>query len=257
MDGLGPEPPDGAREEPLRALTRSQAPRREAGYLTAFAPDIVCEEQYPVDYAAFKKRHSKWTQGNMEFVKRYTGKIARSRMTWFEKLDIVLFTYSLPLTTVFSLFVLFHVVVLPVMGYSILLPAWLLLPTAAFLITPMLNDVVFHARPMRRGQLLRYLGHSMLLYGSMFFVTLRSAFKSAFGGSVFLITPKEQTEVSFRSALAANRGEIVFGLGLGLLAIALTGSLLPVLLLVVPALASVYLGTMHNRSSPSAERRSE
>ena len=55
---------------------------RDAGWLTVFAPDVVCEEEYPVDYLAFKKRHSKWTQGNMEFIKRYTAVILRSRMSW-------------------------------------------------------------------------------------------------------------------------------------------------------------------------------
>ncbi len=141
------------------------------------------------------------------------------------------------------------------MGYSIMLPAWWLVPTVAFLFAPMLNDVVFHYRRMRKRDLLRYLGQSMLLYGSMVFITLKSAFTSAFNGSVFVTTPKEETKVSFRSALVASRGEIVFGLGLGLVAIALTGSVLPVLLLVVPALASVYLGTMHNRMAPGGRWR--
>jgi len=31
------------------------------------------------NYLAFKKRHSKWTQGNMEFIKKYTVRILRSR----------------------------------------------------------------------------------------------------------------------------------------------------------------------------------
>ena len=78
---------------------------RNAGYYVAFAPNIVCREEYPIDYVAFKKRHSKWTQGNLEFIKKYTGKIAQSRMKWFEKMDIVLFTYNLPLTAVFAFFI--------------------------------------------------------------------------------------------------------------------------------------------------------
>jgi cellulose synthase/poly-beta-1,6-N-acetylglucosamine synthase-like glycosyltransferase len=38
---------------------------REKGFYTVFAPEIVCEEDYPISYLAFKKRHNKWTQGNM------------------------------------------------------------------------------------------------------------------------------------------------------------------------------------------------
>jgi cellulose synthase/poly-beta-1,6-N-acetylglucosamine synthase-like glycosyltransferase len=217
---------------------------RDAGYVTAFAPDIVCEEEYPVDYLAFKKRHSKWTQGNMEFIKRYSGTIARSRMRWFEKLDIVLFTYSLPLTALFSLYVLLHLVVLPLAGYRLLYPLWMLVPTAAFLLAPMLNDIIFHARrPDRR--LGRYLIHSMLLFGSMFFVSLRSSLKSAFGRSIFLVTPKEEQRVSIWAALKASRGELCFGVGLAFVAVAFTGSILPVVLIVVPALSSAYLTVLH------------
>jgi cellulose synthase/poly-beta-1,6-N-acetylglucosamine synthase-like glycosyltransferase len=75
---------------------------RIRGYYVAFAEDIVCEEEYPVDYLAFKKRHSKWTQGNMEFIRTYTGRIFASSLSWLEKLDIVLFTYNLPLTAFFG-----------------------------------------------------------------------------------------------------------------------------------------------------------
>lgn len=53
---------------------------KNIGYTVAFAPNIICQEEYPVDYLAFKKRHSKWTQGNLEFIKSYTGKILKSKM---------------------------------------------------------------------------------------------------------------------------------------------------------------------------------
>ncbi|MGH7237191.1 MAG: glycosyltransferase, partial [Candidatus Saccharimonadales bacterium] len=119
---------------------------RHRGYFVAFAPDILCEEEYPVSYLAFKKRHSKWTQGNMEFIKRYTGRILRARMAWFEKLDIVLFTYSLPLTAFFALYVVINVIVLPMLHYRVVYPTWLLIPTVVFLLAPMLNDIFFHWR---------------------------------------------------------------------------------------------------------------
>ncbi|HYN95473.1 MAG TPA: glycosyltransferase family 2 protein [Pilimelia sp.] len=209
---------------------------RDVGYYTAFAPDISCEEEFPVNYAAFKKRHSKWTQGNMEFIKRYTGVILRSRMTWYEKLDIVLFTYSLPLTGFFSLYVAIHVIVLPALHHSIVYPLWMLGPTIAFLFAPMLNDVIFHWGRMTARELLSYLAHSIVLYGSMFFVSLRASVTSAFGKSVFVVTPKEDERTSVRQAVWGNRAEISFGLVLSAVAIWLTGSILPVLLIVGPAL---------------------
>lgn len=225
---------------------------RDAGYRTVFAPDVVCEEEYPVDYLAFKKRHSKWTQGNMEFIKRYTGVILRSRMTWFEKLDIVLFTYNLPLTAVFSLYVVLHVIALPLLGYEIVFPLWMLVPTAVFLLAPMLNDIVFHWRSMPKRRLLWYTLHTVLLYGSMLFISIRSSLTSAFGKSVFLVTPKEDQRVSVRQALVANRAETVFGLALIAVSAVLVGSVLPVLLIAVPAVFGTYLAVKHNVRDSSA-----
>jgi cellulose synthase/poly-beta-1,6-N-acetylglucosamine synthase-like glycosyltransferase len=227
---------------------------RDAGYYTVFAPDIRCEEEFPVSYHAFKKRHSKWTQGNMEFIKRYTATILNSRMTWFEKLDIFLFTYSLPLTALFSLYVVIHVMVLPALGYTVTYPLWMLFPTIAFLIAPLLNDIIFHFRRMPKRELLSYLLNSIVLYGSMFFVSLRSSVTSAFGKSVFLVTPKEADRVSVREAFRATRGEIAFGIGLAVVSFLLTHSVLPVALIVLPALFCVFLARKHNEASPRLVR---
>jgi cellulose synthase/poly-beta-1,6-N-acetylglucosamine synthase-like glycosyltransferase len=218
---------------------------RDAGFLTAFAPDVICEEEYPVDYLAFKRRHSKWTQGNMEFIKRFSGLVARASMSWYEKLDIVLFTYALPLTMLFSWYVVIHVMLLPLLGYRHVFPLWVLIPTVAFLYAPMLNDTIFYARRMRATKLLSYLGYTMLLYGSMFYISLRSALTSAFGHSTFMVTPKEDERLTLRQALRANLGEVTFGFTLGLVATALTQSVLPVLLLSIPAMASPYLTVLH------------
>jgi cellulose synthase/poly-beta-1,6-N-acetylglucosamine synthase-like glycosyltransferase len=219
---------------------------RDAGFVTAFAPDIICEEEYPVDYLSFRKRHSKWTQGNMEFIKKFTGTILRSRMAWFEKLDIVLFTYSLPLTALFSLFVAIHVILLPLMGHNPEFPLWMLIPTVVFLVAPMLNDLIFHVGRISSRRLGRYTLHGILLYGSMMFVSLKTSIKSMFGKSVFHVTPKGDNRISFREAVGANRGELLFGISLGVISCILRDSILPVVLLVAPALASIYLSTLHH-----------
>jgi cellulose synthase/poly-beta-1,6-N-acetylglucosamine synthase-like glycosyltransferase len=226
---------------------------RDAGYFTTFAPDIRCEEEFPVNFLAFKKRHSKWTQGNMEFIKKYTGVILRCRMHWFEKMDIVMFTYGLPLTAFFSLYVAIHVIVLPAVGYAIVYPLWMLIPTVAFLLAPMLNDVLFHGRGMTTRQLLSYLGHSVVLYGSMFFISLRSSLASMFGGSTFVVTPKGDQHTSVRHALRANRGEIGFGVGLAAISVWLTGSVFPVLLIIGPAILCTFLAFKHNEARDRTE----
>ncbi len=219
---------------------------RNKGYLVSFAPDILCEEEYPVDYLAFKKRHSKWTQGNMEFMKRYTGRIIHSHMTWFEKLDIVLFTYSLPLTAFFALYVVINVVLLPLMQYRLQYPTWLLIPTVIFLLAPMLNDILYYRGTIGFRKMAWYLVHTFLLYGSMFFVSLRTSITSTFGKSVFLVTPKDSSYVSWRDAFRANRSELIFACSLLCISVIIDKSPLPVLFLTVPSLTSVYMSRMAN-----------
>lgn len=224
---------------------------RNKGYFVAFAPDIMCEEEYPVNYLAFKKRHSKWTQGNMEFIKRYTGRIMKSKMSWFEKMDIVLFTYNLPLTAFFALYIVINVIALPLLGYTIDYPLWLIIPTAVFLLAPMLNDVIYYRRTINPFKMTWYLLHTFMLYGSMFFVSLKSSLSSLFGKSVFLVTPKDNTHTTVGEALKANKGELFFAvimLGIPLL---IVHSPLPTLLIVLPALTSVYLSRMANKGQPA------
>lgn len=220
---------------------------RNKGYYTAFAQDIVCEEEYPISYLAFKKRHSKWTQGNMEFIKKYTGRIIKSKMKWFEKLDIILFTYSLPLSAFFALYIVINVILLPLLDYDVIYPIWLLIPTVIFLIAPMLNDIIFYGRKIRPHRLAWYLLHTILLYGSMLFTSLRASIKSAFGKSIFVVTPKDHDHLSRRDAMWANKGEIGFGIGILIVAYAFNQTIFSTIIIAIPALFSVYLALMANR----------
>lgn len=222
---------------------------RNNNFYVAFAPDIICQEEYPISYLAFKKRHSKWTQGNMEFIKNYTKRIISARMTWFEKLDIVLFTYNLPLHAFFSLFVVINVILLPAVHYHIVYPPWMLIPTAIFLVSPMLNDILFYYKKISIWKLGWYLGHTLLLYGSMFFVSLKSSLKSIFGGSTFIVTPKINSRVSIFHAVRANRNELIFAFLLMSVSLIMDHSPLPVIMIVIPSVMSVYLSILANPGS--------
>lgn len=219
---------------------------RNKGYYTAFAQDIICQEEYPISYLAFKKRHNKWTQGNMEFIKKYTGRIIRSKMTWYEKLDIILFTYSLPLSAFFAFYIIINVVLLPVLGYTVSYPTWLLIPTVAFLLAPMLNDIIFYGRKVNPFILAWYLVHTILLYGSMLFISLRASLKSTFGKSTFLVTPKEHHHLGKLAAFWNNKGELLFGVGILIVAYIFNHTILSTIVIAIPALASVYLSRMAN-----------
>jgi len=215
---------------------------RTAGYFTVFAPDIVCAEEYPIDYLAFKKRHSKWTQGNLEFIRAYTSRIARSPMRWFEKLDIVLFTYNLPLTAFFALYIVLNVVAFPILGRLPHYPAWLLVPTLVFLLAPLSNDIVFYWRRITPAQLCWYLLNTFILYGSMFFISLYASLRGMLGvKATFVVTPKESERVGLLAAVGHSRRELVFAAALLALATLTTGTPLPVLLIALPSILSIYL----------------
>ncbi len=220
---------------------------RKKGYMTLFAPDIICQEEYPISYLAFKKRHSKWTQGNMEFIKKYTSTIIRSPMTWFEKLDIFLFTYNLPLTIIFAFYVVINIILLPLLHAPIRYPLWLLIPTGAFLMAPMLNDMVTYAGKKKTSILLLYLFYTLLLYGSMFYVSFKSSLISLFGKAVFLVTPKAKEHVTLKKSFRANMEEILFAVALCLVCYLINRTIMSVILIAVPSLMSVYLSMLSNR----------
>jgi hypothetical protein len=136
---------------------------------------------------------------------------------------------------------------LPALGYSIVYPAWMLAPTIAFLVVPMLNDIVFHTGRMNPIKLLGYLLGCMVLYGSMLLVSLRSSIKSAFGKSTFIVTPKEDQHTSLRQAVWMNKAEIMFGLALAGISLWLTHSVLPVVLIVAPAMLCWFLARRHTK----------
>lgn len=230
---------------------------KEHGYTVAYAPEIVCREEYPVDYMAFKKRHSKWTQGNMEFIKRYTGKIIRSKMKWYEKLDIVLFTYNLPLTAVFAFFILINIIALPLLKVNLtaVYPWWMLIPTVVFFTAPMLNDLFFWAFRLNFFRFVFYFVCVFILYGSMFFVTFASSLLGLFGKkATFLVTPKTSGKISFGRAVAFQYKEILFSTALivvaGACSVIGSGSLLQgifaVVLMAVTGYLSVLLPLMSN-----------
>ncbi len=223
---------------------------RERGFKVAYAPDIICEEEYPVDYEAFKKRHSKWTQGNMEFIRKYTGRIARSKMRWFEKLDIVLFTYNLPLTAVFAFYILLNIVVLPLLGVNVgaIYSPWMLVPTVIFFISPMLNDVVCWFGRLNFFRFCLYMFCVIVLYGSMFYVTLSASFLGLFGRKAkFIVTPKRSDRVTLRHALRAQYKEILFSTVLIAVSVFCAGGVLPVLLISGTGYCSLFLLFFSNR----------
>ncbi len=228
---------------------------RNAGYFVAFAPNIVCREEYPIDYVAFKKRHSKWTQGNLEFIKKYTGKIAKSKMKWYEKMDIVLFTYNLPLTAIFAFFIFANLIIAPLFRLDLgsVYAVWMLIPTVIFFFSPMLNDFITWAFRLNIFRTLLYTFSVVMLYGSMLTTSLISATLGLFGKKAkFIVTPKSSRRVSVLFAFKFQWKEWVFSTLLLALSLLFQRAVLPVLLIVVTGYLSTILLFFSNiRYSPS------
>lgn len=234
---------------------------RGAGFCVAFAPNIVCCEEYPVDYAAFKKRHSKWTQGNLEFIKKYTGRIFRAKMAWYEKLDIVLFTYNLPLTAVFAFYIFLNITFMPALGIDIgkLYPPWMIVPTVIFFFSPMLNDVFTWLFRFNIFRFLFYLPCVVVLYGSMLYTSLVSALLGMFGKkATFVVTPKESERMTPWRALRLQYKELLFAGFLLALSLLFSRSALPVVLIAATGFLSFFLLAFANyRYGPETARRND
>jgi len=220
---------------------------RAQGYYTVFASDILCGEEFPVSYLAFKKRHLKWTKGNIEFIRKFSYIMLTSSMTWFEKLDIVLFTYSLPLTALFFSYILIAVVFLPLLGIQMHYPLWMLVPTMVFFVAPMGNDILTYGKAGHYGAILSYCFHCFALYGSMLYTSVKASAFSVFGKPEFLVTPKQTGRITWGHAVQVNAQEMAFGALLLFVAWLVGGSVVPCLFIALAALTAPYLTMLSNK----------
>ncbi len=223
---------------------------RNIGYLVAFAPNIICSEEYPVDYVAFKKRHSKWTQGNLEFIKKYTSKIFKSKMKWFEKLDIVLFTYNLPLTAIFAFYIFVNLIIAPLLhiNLGLVYPIWMIIPTIIFFFSPTFNDIFTWIFKINIFEFLLYYIGSIILYGSMLTTSLISATLGVFGKkATFIVTPKSTQKIDPWFALCFQWKELVFSTILIVLSLIFCRSVLPIILIAGTGYLSFFLLFLSNR----------
>jgi len=64
---------------------------RQGGFRGYFAPDIVCSEETPSSYAAFRRRNRKITKGTLQFLSKfYIGFFRSKAVTVTEKVDLLL-----------------------------------------------------------------------------------------------------------------------------------------------------------------------
>jgi len=88
------------------------AKMRESGYHGCYADDIICEEEVPPSYGAWRKRNAKVVRGTLEFLTHSFPSFAKSKNVPFtEKLDLLISSSVLFLPALFLCFlVLLHAI---------------------------------------------------------------------------------------------------------------------------------------------------
>lgn len=208
---------------------------KNSGYRVLYAPNIVCKEEFPVNYLCLKKRQAKWVQGNVEFMKKYDHSITDSKMTWYEKLDVKLSHYNLPIIPMLSCFIIINTILMGFLGfdvgrYSLTIVGLMLL----FLISPLIPDFFVHGKTGNVFKLIGYAFLNFVVYASLVPMMIGTVVLALFGRKAkFIVTPKEEKRLSVKDALLGSYDSILFALVVGILTYATYFSLAPTILMVL------------------------
>ena len=226
---------------------------RAAGYRIVYAPELVSTEDYPVDYAAFRTQHRKLVEGATELVIGRGRRMLRAEMPLRERVDVLVETSLVPLSALAGVVLLAAGVMLAT--YSEYPPAWAATLVGVSVAAPLLPEAARRAREEGLVAGAVFLAAGLALYGSTMVLTLRATVVVLAGRpAVFQVTPKERTRTGWQGALRGARAEFgvaASGIAAGLL---LTGTIAPVMPLLVPAIAGPALAIMGTRASRAARR---
>ena len=208
---------------------------KNSGYRVLYAPNIVCKEEFPVNYLCLKKRQAKWVQGNVEFMKKYNRSITDSKMTWYEKLDVKLSHYNLPIIPMLSFFLILNTIVMGFLGfdvgrYSLGVVGLMLL----FLVSPLIPDFFVHGKKENVFRLIGYALLNFVVYASLVPMMIGTVILALFGKKAkFIVTPKEEKRLSVKDALLGSYDSILFAVVVGLLTYYTYFSIAPTVLIVL------------------------
>ena len=208
---------------------------KNSGYRVLYAPNIVCEEEFPINYLCLKKRQAKWVQGNVEFMRKYNRSITDSKMSWYERLDVKLSHYNLPIIPMLSLIIILNTILMGFLGfdvgrYSLTIVGLMLV----FLISPLIPDFFVHGKTKNVLKLFEYAFLNFVVYASLVPMMIGTVVLALFGRKAkFIVTPKEEVRISFKDALLGSYDSILFAIIVGLLTYTTYFSLAPTVLMVV------------------------
>ena len=192
---------------------------RDAGLKIIFAPNVTCREEFPTNYISLKKRQCKWTQGNVQYMKRYNKEINRSKISWYEKLDLKLSHYSLPIIPILSLILVINTLII---GFLKLVSStyglWFLIILLVFLLSPLIPDIVTYGNNKKAWLIIPYFLLNMITYASMEPMMISTVVLELLGKKPnFIITPKSERKMTFADVLKASWAPIVFSITIAVL----------------------------------------
>ncbi len=198
-------------------------------------PNIICKEEFPTDYIALKKRQCKWTQGNVEYMKKYSKNIKNSGMSWYEKLDIKLSHYSLPIVPMLSLLIIISTLSLgflnsKALNYSIIIFGLSIL----FLLSPLLPNIFVYGKSKQAHLIVPYYILSMATYTSLTPMMIKTVTLAVFGKKAkFIVTPKTKNKISLSRALKFSIDSLCFALIIGVATYFSFKNILPSLIIII------------------------
>ena len=192
---------------------------RDAGFKIIFAPNVVCQEEFPTNYLSLKKRQCKWTQGNVEYRKKYNKEINRSNISWYEKLDLKLSHYSLPIIPILSLLLVINSLLLGFLDcVSRYYGVWFFVLLIIFLLSPLIPDLFTYGASKKSWLILPYFVLNRITYASMEPRMVSTVILELLGKKAkFIITPKENTKMGFLDVLKASWSPVIFSIAISVL----------------------------------------
>lgn len=216
---------------------------KNKGFEIIYAPNILCYEEFPINYPSLKKRQCKWVQGNLEYMKKYDKDINNSKMSWFEKFDIKLSHYSLPIVPILSVFLLISMIILGFLGYKVIdysIGVYILM--MIFLCSPLIPDIFTYHSSKNIFLLIPYFLINIATYASLAPMMIITVIKGLFKKKArFIVTPKEEEKFKFLEAIKYSYDSLIFGSIIAIFTIISCNSILPSLLIVISCLISPLL----------------
>lgn len=222
---------------------------RKAGYSIAYAQNIICQEEFPSDYISLKKRQSKWTQGNIEYMKKFGKDINKLKLPWYEKLDTRLSHNSLPIVPILSILILICTFVLGSLNFGRNFNAFteVYLICLFFLLSPIIPNAFVYIKTKNILLVIPNFLLNIIVYVSMLPMMLKTILLAIFGKKAkFIVTPKENIKIPLKMILLSSLDTYIFSFLVILFSILCLHSIWATLIISLPSLLLPFVIALSN-----------